>query len=307
MLIHIGFHKTGTTFLQENLFFREDRGFIAPWTIDSGEAIEYLLLSHPCKFDAPKIRQLFWDAVKRTEAAGLIPVISHEGLSGDPVNQDYYEFEAANRIYQVFPEAKILIVIREQKTMIKSFYNQYVKQGGVFNIQHFLGDENSRRIGFPTIFRLDHLRYDLLAERYLEYFGRDSILILPMEILAQDQQQFLEKLYSFMGNKSPLKINPMPANASLQAATVELRRWLNSFPGKLPPNWHEYQATPVLWRAKNRLCRYADKVLPTVIHERSANQLKHFIDKRVGNYYSESNCRLQKHVDFDLKELGYML
>ena len=306
ILIHVGFHKTGTTFLQKNLFFRRDRGFVSPWTVDSGEAIEHFVLSHPCRFDASKIRHLFWKAIEDTKAEELIPTISHEDLSGHPVKQKYYEFEVADRIQQVFPEAKILINIREQKSIIKSFYNQYIKQDGTFGLRYFLGDEN-RRTGFSPLFRLDHLEYDLLIGRYIEHFGPDSVLVIPQEILAQNQQLFLERVYGFVGNNSAIHIGSEPANVSMGAATIELRRWLNSFMAKQPPLWDKYEATTLLWRAKNRLCRHADKMLPEVINKQVENRLKKSIECRVGNYYSESNHRLQKLVDFDLKELGYML
>lgn len=305
VLVHIGFHKTGSTFLQNNLFFRNDQGFASPWTVNSGEAIEHLVLTHPCRFDAAKIRHLFWEAVAKMNGEGMIPTISHEDLSGHPVKQKYYEFEVAERIHAVFPDAKVFIVVREQKSIIRSFYNQHVKQGGEFGIQYFLGDETTRRPGFSPLFRLDHLEYDLLVERYIEHFGAESVLVLPQEILARDQQLFLRKLYDFVGHPAAVETFSNQANVSLKAATVELRRMLNAFPGKLPPLWQDYESTPALWRAKNRLCRYANTVLPTALHKRVDTALRQYISDRVGNYYEDSNHRLQKYVDFDLKQLGY--
>ena len=53
MLIHIGFHKTGTSYLQRYLFFKDSPDpFVAPWTVRSGEAIEHFVLTHPARFDA---------------------------------------------------------------------------------------------------------------------------------------------------------------------------------------------------------------------------------------------------------------
>lgn len=45
-LIHIGYHKTATTFLQEELFTDTER-FVTPWGPQAGQAIEHFVLEHP--------------------------------------------------------------------------------------------------------------------------------------------------------------------------------------------------------------------------------------------------------------------
>ncbi|MEO0535494.1 MAG: hypothetical protein AAF215_16680 [Cyanobacteria bacterium P01_A01_bin.123] len=304
VLIHIGFHKTGTTFLQKNIFFCLDQGFCCPWTVDSGEAIEHFVLTHPCRFDAGKIRKKFFESIHQGGNHKLIPTISHEDLSGHPVKGKYYEFEVVERIKQVFPHSKILIVVREQQSMIRSFYNQYVVQGGEYSIKHFVGDDIERP-GFSPIFRLDHLEYNLLVEKYISYFGVDSVLVLPREILSSNQFLFLQKFYDFIGNNTEVKTFSTAANVSMGAATVELRRLLNSLPGNLPPLWEKYDSTPILWRAKNRFCRYIDMILPSFLDREATSYIKKAISDRVGSYYSTSNQRLQQYVDFDLSQLGY--
>jgi hypothetical protein len=56
MLIHVGYPKTGSTWLEEDLFSRPAAGFWSPWRI---EAKEQFLLSNPYRFSAERVRGVF--------------------------------------------------------------------------------------------------------------------------------------------------------------------------------------------------------------------------------------------------------
>src|SRR5215207_6419721 len=84
MLIHIGYHKTGTSYLQRYVFFKTPpTNFVAPWTICSGEAIQHFVLTHPLRFDPVAVRAEFQSKLP-AENTAAVPVISHEDLSGVP-------------------------------------------------------------------------------------------------------------------------------------------------------------------------------------------------------------------------------
>ena len=57
-------------------------------------------------------------------------MVSFPRLSGHPYSGGYDSRMIADRVAEVFPEARILIVIREQRSMIVSTYKQYVNAGG---------------------------------------------------------------------------------------------------------------------------------------------------------------------------------
>lgn len=304
--VHIGFHKTGSSFLQANIFSSEEQPFCCPWTVDSGEAIEYFILTHPCRFEPEKIRQHFSKDVLNTQHKNAVPTISHEALSGNAIKGKYYGFDVAAKLKAVFPSARILIVIREQRSMLRSSYNQYVMQGGMFGIEDFIGSD-LKRVGFSPTFRLDYLEYDLLINKYVEYFGRDSVLVMPYEDFRANPSSFLSKIYDFVGVEAVSSVSSTAVNASLGAATVEVRRLLNSLPGRLPPMWMDHASMPLLWRLKQRLCLYIDKIMPSYLSRRAENYVKQYISTHVGNYYVESNQRLQAYVDSPLEEIGYRI
>lgn len=83
--IHIGFHKTGITFLQDFLFSNDSKGFSSPWTVQSGEAIKHFVTSQPERFEPRQTRMEFLSAVEKNGTEELVNVISHENLSGYPV------------------------------------------------------------------------------------------------------------------------------------------------------------------------------------------------------------------------------
>ena len=54
LLIHIGYHKTGTSWLQERLFSNADFGFESPITPD--EIRDHLVVQNPLRFCADAVQ-----------------------------------------------------------------------------------------------------------------------------------------------------------------------------------------------------------------------------------------------------------
>jgi hypothetical protein len=304
MLIHIGYHKTGTSYLQRYLFFKTPpANFVAPWTVTSGEAIQHFVLTHPARFDPVAVRSAFREKIA-PENSALIPVISHEDLCGVPMLARYYGFQVADRLRQTFPDAKILITIREQKSALRSIYGQYIRQDGEWPIHMFLGNGNEPP-GFAPICRLDHLEYDLLASHYVRLFGEGQVLVLPFELLAKDPIQFQQYIHDFAGTGATAHDKFERELAGLGAYSLKLMRRLNKFV-RQPPDWHgQWNRNPLLLRAKLKLCETVDAILPRSWHKPEQDRLNRFVEKRTAGYYQASNNRLQQLTKFDLAAHGY--
>lgn len=67
----------------------------------------------------------------RAAESDSTPVLSAERLSGNPHSGGYDSLQTAKRLHRLFPQAKVLVVVREQTEEILSCYNQYVRAGGV--------------------------------------------------------------------------------------------------------------------------------------------------------------------------------
>jgi len=308
LLIHIGFHKTGTTYLQRNVFTGEN-GYSSPWSVSSGEAIEYFILTHERKYKSKVVRDQFTRACDDGSMSNRIPVISHEDLSGYPIYGRYYGHQVASRIKITFPDAKILICIREQKSMIRSLYGQYINQGGEWPLSTFLGDEYDHLSGYRPIFQLEHLEYDLIVKHYQELFGVENVLVLPYELLKENSAEFEKKIHLFSGGKcnTQRKRKRKRENVGYLAKTLQVNRLLNKF-FKRPLLFRgSYGDLPILLRAKNRVCRVLNKLIPKFIHVYEEKKLSDMIDSYVGDYYKESNQKLSKLVNLNLEKYRYDL
>ena len=306
-LIHIGYHKTGSSWLQRELFGRTDRGFhpLAP-DCDQGEldprsfARRFLWIS-PFDFDPAALREEA-EALTNQPHSGRL-VISHERLSGNPHSGGYDSREIADRLHQVFPNALILIVLREQSSMILSSYRQYLKVGGACSLTDYL----SKGDGIRPSFSPAHFCYHRLIGHYQELFGRANTLALPYELLRRDPPQFIAKIARFTGAKIPADL-PFGAdhNTSGGIFTETKMRWLNIFACRnslngFSPLAPERVRAP-LFNTKRRL----DRIVPKSLEEACKQRLSALIDGLTEGYYNESNRFTSDAISVDLSQYGYV-
>ena len=180
IFIHVGLHKTGTTFLQREIF---------------------------PKLQSDKIR-----------------IISNEALSGiphQPVHHadglGYFErYQLADYIHFRFPDARIIVGLREKKSWVFSCYCQYVKTGG------FLCFDDWRR--------------DVFYEKYLDFDGYvdylrscfPSVYVYYFEDLQRDVNSFVKGLCDFIGVDVPVFENRF-YNVGWNTRQLWLGRFLNRY------------------------------------------------------------------------------
>src|SRR5437764_1150862 len=115
-LIHIGYHKTGSTWLQQTIFRDARIGFAThetPLPVD-----EAFIAQNPFTVDADVARERFEGPVTEAADRGLVYAISHERLSGDVGTGGVDSRMIADRLVSSFPAARVLIVVREQRSML---------------------------------------------------------------------------------------------------------------------------------------------------------------------------------------------
>jgi hypothetical protein len=307
VLLHVGFHKTGTTYLQDHVFDHPHRGFRSPWSVGSGEAVEHFVLTHPSRFCPQEINQKFFaasDALNLDEK--LMPVISHEDLCGYPQAGRYYGSDAAKRLHDTFPDARILIGVREQKAMLRSTWGQYIRSDGDRSIEEFFGN-GAERTGFRPICRLDHFEYPLLVNQYIELFGRDRVQVLPFELLRLDPLAYEQTVHKFCDTKLNAETVHSASNVGFGARTLSMQRKLNRV-AKMPWLWDgDYNGLPLLTRAKLRTVRLLDRFIPKSWHEKEEKRIRDYIASVTGTYFRESNRELAEISGWDLASFKYDL
>jgi hypothetical protein len=196
ILIHVGYHKTATKWLRDAVFVEGVAGF--RWLPKAqGHPVSRLVRDRPLEFDAAALRREFEPLLESAAAVDVTPVITWGRLAGQAFSGGYDRKEIADRLKAVFPEARILMVIREQRSMILSTYKQYVRAGGVCTVEQFLHPPNEgRRVpGFDFAY----FEYDRLISYYRELYDSDAVLALPYEQLAQDPRSFVSAVLRFAG------------------------------------------------------------------------------------------------------------
>ncbi|MCK4871801.1 MAG: sulfotransferase [Phycisphaerales bacterium] len=310
MLLHIGYHKTGTTWLQRAVFSNPQAGFVAPW--QGSQVAGRFVAVNAFTFDPEAQRHDFeseLEAVRNTSPADtrtLVPVISHERLSGNPHSGGFDSKAIAERLAETFPGARVLIVIREQRAMLASIYKQYVKVGGAASLRRYIEPPTRGNVRVP-LFRFDFLGYDLLIGCYQHLFGDRNVLVLPYEMLLADQPGFLRRIAEFAGAAAEAPIQPQKVNRSLPGITPAVLRRLNRFLVRDTVNpsaaidVREHGLDPIKW------ARAVDRVLGLPFRGMYQRSLRTQIDRYAAGRCGESNRKTQGLTGLDLEGYGYEL
>ena len=307
--MHIGYHKTGSTWLQLHVFRSKELGFAL---CGGGRKVKrHIVVPHELDFDPDRCRQRFVPRFEREAAAGLVPVLSAERLCGDVGFGAYDSVLLADRLASTFPEAKVLIVIREQLAMLFSTYQQYVRRGGVLPLERYLNRPPAHEWAHPWPCRLQHFEYDLLIEHYRQRFGRTNVLALPYELFREDAVEFVRRIGDFTGARAkPDAEKRLPAasvaNPSIAAGTVTLKRYLNHVVREQTNPWAPIGSDGTLGRA-SAFVPALGNALPRSFHARIEGQMRAQIADAVGTRYAASNARTEQLANLTLRGYGYQL
>ena len=193
ILIHVGPHKTATSFLQECIFMPEN-GF--QQVASSREVISEVILANPDEYPS---EGFVHDVNARIEIAlkhGLTPVISDEFLYCVYERNPILRSAVADRMKFIAPNARIIMGIREQRSHLISVYCEYVRGGGRACVDTFL--EICSEPAAP-LFDIRGLKFDISLRSYNARFGATNVCVLPFELLKNDSEIYLQTLFDFCG------------------------------------------------------------------------------------------------------------
>lgn len=225
-LLHIGYHKTATSWFQKNLYSRVRNASYLPRPL----VRDAFLNTTAWRFDAAQARLDLHSELR--------PIVCEEDLCGYPENGGLLEalsWDVARRLRETFPDADIVIFIRSQLDMIRSTYLQYVRSGGTRSLRRYLqpyppGSTHRRRWYKNPLLTLDHFAYQHLIRRYRELFGKDRVHIFCYEQFTADPAVFVERFVRrFELDVDINTLNFARRNESLGWMTLKLSRWLGPF------------------------------------------------------------------------------
>lgn len=296
-LIHIGLHKTGTTWMQRRLFVDEEIGFAMPWPRGREYAAKLLVNAPPFSFDAEATRQAFAQGMAECEQRGVVPVISHENLSGRPVEGIYDGKAIADRLHEAFPEGRVLITIREQRSMMKSLYRQYIRQDGDGGPEHFFEQSDYGETFFQRC-RVHHLEYHHIIRYYQQLFSAGQVLVLPHELLRESATDFARRVCEHVGRSLAKEPSMERDNVGMRAGALDAVRRMNRW---LPARFSPRRDALEQWLIRRG--KFFDWLFKG---EKIERRLAAYIQTYAEGRFTQSNEIASTLIGLDLKQYGYM-
>jgi hypothetical protein len=303
LLIHIGYHKAGSTWLQRVLFSAEGTGFTQPWR--RADVNDWIVLPKQLAFAPEVAAGYFQEGLEKARLARQVPVLSHERLSGNPHSGGWDSQIIADRLRQLFPASRILILVREQRSVVRSAYLQYVREGGAASVRHYLCPSNEGNARLP-LFDFDFYAYHRLIECYQGLFGRDRLLVLPFELLPENPAEFVKRVCEFAGVPQPPAISHRRSNESLSALSAGVFRQMNRCFVRSRLNLAPLLPIPQANRTLRRGFTALDRILPSAARDLFDRRLERVVADAVGDRYRESNRRTEELIGMELKPYGYL-
>lgn len=115
-----------------------------------------------------------------------------------------FKEEAAQRIYEYNPDAKLILVLRDPVKRAYSAYKYFKKlEKEKRSFRTAIDDEINGCIKtvqeHDDFTYIEHGRYAKQILQWLQYFKKEQLLILIYEELFAEPDRYLEKIYSFLG------------------------------------------------------------------------------------------------------------
>lgn len=191
-LIHVGYPKAGSTFLQA-WFERHPELCYAPGGVGGFHDVYAM-----CRLPGTTYRYYV------TSSEGLSsPHRSTGGLrlegggerGGLPDRIKENQADVCTLLKTLFPGSRVLIVTRGFRDIVLSGYSQYVRSGGTLRL-----DGMCRMLADRLADDVHHYYdFDYLIRLYAAAFGEESVIVLPYELLRDDPARFLAELEGRLG------------------------------------------------------------------------------------------------------------
>lgn len=218
--IHLGYHKTASTWFQ--LFGYGNHPDI--FLLNDPKSPRYKIFMNEFVYpdDFKFCHDKFYKRISKTNifTSKKLTGICEENLTGNfwtGRNSD----TLLNRISNHFSEPKIILCIREQRSMFTSLYLNYIKHGGNLSASKLVNEPC-----FDGFLIFDKLKYSNYLTKLYNLFDSNNILIYTYEEFLNYPDIIYCKICNFLGIKS-IHIQNKRVNHSRGLITLQIERILN--------------------------------------------------------------------------------
>lgn len=264
-----------------------------------------LVKVHALDFDPEPVRRHYESILSGESRDGHCAVLSNERLVGHALSGGYDSKDIADRLNQTFPEARVLMGIREQHAMILSTYNNYIRSGGTCRLKDYL--EPPLRAYRAPHFDFGYFRYDKIIGHYRQLFGPENVLVLPLEHLHAEPVDYVGRILDFCGLELDFPVqSEQRFRESLSPMVNSVQRVLNPFIRRDPSNAYSGLAVERFTERTISGLRWVDRRIPRSVRARSKERMLQEVRTIVGDRYKASNLETQKYTPLDLSRYGYL-
>jgi hypothetical protein len=146
---------------------------------------------------------------------------------------------AAARIAEVQPDARIVAILREPASFLRSLHMQFLESyiETEPDLRAALALEDARREGneiprhtyWPrTLLYSEHVRYVEQLRRYRGLFGAEQMLVLIYDDFRADNEATVRRVLRFVGADATAAIEPVEVNPSVRVRSQRLHELLHA-------------------------------------------------------------------------------
>ena len=234
----VGHHKSGTTALYEMLRrhpeifmpeLKEPRYFATDLRRRAGPRVE-------------------WLPETLGEYTALFAAAGPHQQAGEASPLYLVSRTAAAAIAEVQPKARIIAILREPASFLRSLHLQFVQNHieDQNDLRRALALEPERRAGrsMPQRFRMpqmlmysEHVRYVEQLRRYDAVFPREQMLVLIYDDFRADNEGTVRRVLRFLDLDDSAPVKVVEANPSVQVRSVRLNEVMRSLSYGRGPGW----------------------------------------------------------------------
>jgi hypothetical protein len=180
--IHIGVPKAGSSYLQKYLELRTE--IYHNWMDLADYPLHHIIDEEITEKGIDSIRVFSQESLST-------PLVALDRIKLAPQIEKIKSarYDVALKLKSMFPDAEILLVLRNYKDIIPSIYSELLVMGLTLDKGQFL-----KKFG---VFILELYHYEQIIQTYEEVFGKEKLTIVPFEMLKEDADTFQKFLANY--------------------------------------------------------------------------------------------------------------
>jgi hypothetical protein len=298
-VIHIGANKTGSTTLQRCLFSKCKSivylGEDGPYYKEFSKILNSIVSDDDMYYRREDARKLFKGYFSNDDSSTYL-------YSNEDIMTSKVPSQCARRLSQLMPDAKILIVIRNQLSAISSWYanhGAYLRNVPRFYWRRYVSFEDwiSYCFNFLNQSPIGGFLYKKHADLWASYFGRDNVCILLFEDFVENKKEFVEQLCEILKINNTKALELLIGKKERQRCTIRMHRF------------HKFYSR-YLWGRSIKRVPFGNFIVKVWNSYLSGGQsLDGFMterwQKKIGEFYAIDNHLLAKEYNLSLEKYRY--